>query len=411
MLRDRSMLAWLLVALLLSTAAVAAGMAEVAAQRTTLARLIDSDRADRGAQLARQEDWGSAAYYAFHLTYDPPSKLAFAALGERDVLAWKHRIRMLALEGQIHEADIGNPELALVGRLDFAAIAAFLLPLLIIVALHDLRARERQAGRHELLMSLTDSGLWALRAGVRGAAIAACLLAPFLIGAALSGVTAGKVAAVSTVVVLHAGFWTVACLMCASLTRPGTVILTGLVTAWWLLAVLLPAGGRALIERAVPVPDGSRITLLQREAVNAAWDQPKEATMTAFTGAYPEWAEHAQVNLPFEWKWYFAFQEVGDRRAASTAAAHRNGIAARDQWAGRIAWLSPPALVDRSLQRLAHTDVAAHLNYLDRVRRFHAELREFHYPLLFREEAFDSRRLVDLPVYEHPSGEEGGTRP
>ena len=32
----------------------------------------------------------------------------------------KHRIRALALEGQIYERDTGNPVLALTGRFDFA---------------------------------------------------------------------------------------------------------------------------------------------------------------------------------------------------------------------------------------------------------------------------------------------------
>jgi len=33
---------------------------------------------------------------------------------------------MLALEGQIYESDSGNPELSLIGKLDFAFVAAFL---------------------------------------------------------------------------------------------------------------------------------------------------------------------------------------------------------------------------------------------------------------------------------------------
>ena len=67
----------------------------------------------------------------------PPSALAFAARGVRDDLPWKHRIRMLALEGQIYETDAGNPELSRIGKLDFAFVAAFLLPLLLILLLHD----------------------------------------------------------------------------------------------------------------------------------------------------------------------------------------------------------------------------------------------------------------------------------
>jgi ABC-2 type transport system permease protein len=282
MLRERAMRLWLLVALAASVIAVSAGSVEVAAQRATIERLLTADRADRAAQLAQQSDWGSAAYYASHLTYDPPSALAFAALGERDTMPWKHRIRMLALEGQIHEADVANPELALVGRFDLAFVAAFLLPLLVIVALHDLRARERQAGRLELLMSLSDGRLWALRGGLRGMAIGVCVLLPGLVGGVISGAPWAALAALAAVVLLHAAFWTVVCVVAAAAARSAAVVLTVLIALWWSTAVLLPAAAGAAIERAVPLPAGGEIVLLQRETVNDAWDLPKETTMSAF---------------------------------------------------------------------------------------------------------------------------------
>jgi ABC-2 type transport system permease protein len=180
------------------------------------------------------------------------------------------------------------------------------------------------------------------------------------------------------------------------------VTLAALVAAWWLLAVLVPYGSRTLVERVVPVPDGARIALVQREAVHGAWDLPKETTMGAFTGVYPEWRAHAEVTRPFEWKWYYAFQEVGDLRAADLSQRYREGVAARDRLIGRWTWLSPPALVQRALQRLAATDVPAHLRYLDSVRAFHVALRKFHYPKLFLEQPFDPERVAALPSYSPP---------
>lgn len=399
MLRERAMRLWLLVALAVSVIAVSAGSVEVAAQRATIERLLTADRADRAAQLAQQSEWGSAAYYASHLTYDPPSALAFAALGERDTMPWKHRIRMLALEGQIHEADVANPELALVGRFDLAFVAAFLLPLLVIVALHDLRARERQAGRLELLMSLSDGRLWALRGGLRGMAIGVCVSLPGLVGGVISGAPWAALAALAAVVLLHAAFWTVVCVVAAAAARSAAVVLSVLIALWWSTAVLLPATAAAMIERSVSLPAGGGIVLLQREAVNDAWDLPKDTTMSAFVASYPQWTAHTTVSRPFEWKWYYAFQEVGDLRAAPLSDARRRGIAERHRLAGRWAWASPSALVERALQRLAGTDAAASQRYLDRVRAFHASLREFHYPKLFLDEPFDGSRTAGLPLW------------
>jgi ABC-2 type transport system permease protein len=177
------------------------------------------------------------------------------------------------------------------------------------------------------------------------------------------------------------------------------VQLTGLVGLWIALALLVPATARALIEAHTPVPDGAEILMLQREAVNDAWDKPKAATMQPFLARYPEWQAWGAVDKPFAWKWYFAFQEVGDMQAEPLAKSWREGRLARDKAAGIAAFLSPASLVERGFERLAGTDSRATIAYEDRVRRFHAKLRAFHYPLLFREPPYDPLAFAKLPRY------------
>ena len=101
--KDRTLLLWMAVVLGLSSLSVGFGLSEVHSQKKVIENLILADRQERIAESAKQSDWGSAAYYNFHLTYNTPSNFAFAALGHRDEQPWKHRIRMLALEGQIYE--------------------------------------------------------------------------------------------------------------------------------------------------------------------------------------------------------------------------------------------------------------------------------------------------------------------
>jgi len=138
------------------------------------------DRVERELALDAQSDWGSAAYYTFHLTYDPPSDFAFAAFGERDVSPWKHRIRMLALEGQIYETDADNPDFALIGRFDYSFVAALLTPLLIILLLYDLRSGERAAGRLNLIETSAGQAkhVWLMRSALRLSGLYIALLTP-----------------------------------------------------------------------------------------------------------------------------------------------------------------------------------------------------------------------------------------
>lgn len=400
--RDRGGLLWIALALLLSAAATGFGIAEVDEQRTTIATLLEEDAKDRADAISKQEDWGGAAYAAFHLTYAPPTDFAFAALGQRDTAPWLHRIRMLALEGQIHEADTKNADFGLIGRFDFAFMAAAVAPLLLILLLHDLRGGERVAGRHDLLVATAGkpSRLWLPRSGVRFAGLVLALLVPFWIGAALEGSQPGTVLAASALVIGGLLFWWLIVEGIGRLRATPSVLLTALIGIWLTLALLVPALARATIEAAQPVPDGAEILMLQREAVNDAWDIPKEATMMPFLARYPEWQPLGTVEKPFEWKWYYAFQQVGDMRAEPMTRAYREGRLARDRAAGVAAFLSPTALVERGFERLAHTDMRAMIAYEDQVRAFHAELRAFHYPLFFRDPPYDPAMFDDLPRYE-----------
>jgi len=402
--RDRAFVVWVLLTFALAAAAVWEGIGEVADQRATLARLVELDRLDRADAQEKHPEWGGTAYYSFHLTFNPPSELAFAALGLRDQEPWIHRIRMLALEGQIYERDAGNPVLALTGRFDFAFFAAFVLPLVLIGVLHDIQARERRAGRHALLVATAgqDGVLWRLRAVLRTSVIMLAALIPLLGGALWERATFELVAAACVAVMLYGLFWGVLTYIFASVKQGAPVILAGLLGLWACLAVVLPASLKAGIDGAIEVPEGADILLVQREAVNGAWDLPKAATMAPFLERHPEWSSYGAVEAPFAWKWFFAFQQVGDQKAEALSQAYRRGRLARDDRAASLAWLAPPALLERTLEGLADTDLRAHFAYEDQIRAFHAQLRAFYYPKFFKDEPYVRTALQALPRFQPP---------
>ena len=209
-LRDPVVALALIVGATLSTFTVFSGLKDVSAERAQIERVQQMVDSDRTYALEGQSNAGGAAYYAFHFTYDPPSALTFAARGVRDDLPWKHRIRMLALEGQIYETDAGNPELSRIGKLDFAFVVAFLLPLLLILLLHDLKASEARNNRWVFLSAVSGNGSRVLqgRALLRAGLLFVCVMAPFFIAATISAASAKSVFIVLIVVAVNLAFWT-----------------------------------------------------------------------------------------------------------------------------------------------------------------------------------------------------------
>jgi ABC-2 type transport system permease protein len=393
----------------LTVAALAAGMAEVARQRAAIAAIPAAQAEDIGAVAAwidAKKDAGSAAYYSFHPTWDAPAPLAFAALGMRDVSPYILRIRALGLEAQIWDGDTFNPELALPGRFDFAFVLVFLAPLFVIALFHDLRSGEREAGRERMLDALPGGrGLWRRRAGLRLALLCSALAVPFTVAAAIEGVGLGTIFDVLVVIVAYLLFWTAVAALVGRLRWSSVANAATLAATWLVLVLIVPTLANVAVNAALPVHQGAEIAMAQREAVNQAWDIPREQTMRRFYARHPEWADSAPLGPAFHYKWYLAFHQNGDESVAPRVQAYRAGLEDRDAAGRALGWVLPSVGVQALLTRLARTDLAAQLAYQDRIRAFHQRLRTFYYAYLFRDRSFEKADFARAPRYEDvPSG-------
>jgi ABC-2 type transport system permease protein len=393
-------LTWLAL-MVICVLALMLGQAEIQRQIDTIERTQAQDEIERAATLSSSTEYGGAAYAAFSLTWNQPDDAAFLAIGQRDLSPWMLRVRALALEGQIHEADNFNPELSLAGRFDFSFVIAFLLPLFVIVLMYDVYAAEREAGRIPMLTATAarPGKIWSMRIVVLAAgAAAACILPLWILGSVFGGSPSALLAATG-VVLLSLIFWTLLVSLIAFGNWSASVSAAVLTGCWLVLALLVPLSGKQIIDSAVPGVDGAQISLVQRETVNGAWDLPKPATMDKFYASHPEWSHSAPVDMPFHWKWYFAFQQVGDETAAPLSQAYRESIAQRDQLTGLVASLSPPVATTRLMQGIARTDVDSVLAYEQRIRDHHEQIRRYFYPMLFEEIPFTTDKLTGFPAF------------
>lgn len=393
LLRTRMALLALLLVTLLSVAAVVAGMVEVARQHDVIARIQPKQAQDIAAVaqwVDKEKDAGSAGYYSFHATWDSPAPMAFATLGLRDVAPYILRVRALGLEAQLYDGEAFNPELALPGRFDFSFVLVYLTPLFVIALFHDLVSGEREAGRLPMLNALAGPGrhIWRRRVLLRGGLLFLALGVPLTIGAALSHVPVATLLAVLGLIALYLAFWIGVSLLVGRWRGSSVANAASLAGLWLVLTLILPTIAHVAINRAIPVGQGVEMSLAQREAVNRAWDIPREKTMRAFYANHPEWKDSPPLTEAFHYKWYFAFHQVGDESVGPKVAAYRHGIEARDAAAHHVGWLLPSVMVQSVLARIANTDMQAQLAYQDRIRAFHKRLRHFYYGYLFTDKPF-----------------------
>ena len=406
----RSRLALIALALLLalSTLAVISGAREVARQQQTIARLAGLQQQDLAAQARKYShgsDAGSAAYYTFHSTWDAPSPTSFLALGLRDAAPHVLRVRALALQAQLHEGESFNPELALAGRFDFAFVLVYLAPLFLIALLYDLVSGERRSGRLGTLLAMPGAGrrLWLRRAVMRTALVFGCLVLPVFAGALGSGTPMTALATAVLVTAAYLAVWSGLALIVATGRGSSVANATALMGCWAVLTLVVPTIANAALARAVPVHQGVELMLAQRQAVHGAWDLPPKATMEEFFRTHSEWKDTAPLPSGFHWKWYYAFQQLGDESVAPQVTAYREGLLARQRWTARLGWLLPGVGVQAALHRQADSDLQAQLAYQDRIADYHARLRAYYYPYLFNEVRFGPLDFAAQPRFSPPA--------
>jgi ABC-2 type transport system permease protein len=353
-------------------------------------------------QFTPEGEAGYVAYYTFFPTLHPLAPLAGLAVGVRDIVPNVTWVRLLGLEGQLYEADLGNPALQALGNFDFAFVLCALAPLALLVLAHDALTRERESGRFPLLLAQGGSAgpLLAARVTIRTLAVGLTCTLVFGLACArlhipLTAEALGWLAATWS----HLAAWAGLTAWIAAATRTPTASLAGALTLWIAQVVLLPALLNLTLATALPVREGLELTVRQRQESHAAWDKPRAETMEKFFVHNPDWSGTPPVTGRFAWKWYYAMQQTGDESVAAASAAYRENLRARQRITARLAWLAPAAYAQLLFSQRAGSDLDAHLAYLDRVRAFHAELRAYFYPLVFAERTLTPADYAAFPQF------------
>ena len=391
----------------LSALSVWTGLQAVSQQRAALERIAASHAKDHAAIAAGQlrsgsADAGSVGYYLPHLTVNPPSPLAFAAIGQRDLQPAALRVRILGLHAQLYESESINPELAMPGRFDFAFVLVYLTPLFVIALMHDLVSSEREAGRLRLLASLQKGAAdtWRRRVGLRYGLLWLAALLPLAAGAFAAGADVIGLGQIALVATLYLAFWFGLAAWVAARARTSAGSAAILLACLVGLTMILPTLADAGIARLSPVSKGVELSLAQRQAVHSAWDVPKTATFEKFFRTHPEWKDTPPVTGRFHWKWYYAMHQAGDDAVAPDVAQYRASMLARDDWTARVGLLLASVNVQVLLHRLADTDLASQLAYHERIETYHTQLRRFFYPYMFEERPFTPGDLEKVPAFD-----------
>ena len=402
---EKSLVAFCLLMLLCGFYGIFSGDHEIQKQRNKidgLKQIYQENIKEMAEKFPDSADAGDIGYYHSAFAVNHPDNWAALAIGQRDVSPAYLKIRLLAVQNQLYNSENTNPVKLATGSFDLAFVMVFLLPLFIIAISFNLLSAEKEQGTLRLLLAqpLKLSTLFLAKLLFRFILIAAIVLILSLTALIWTGAQADLRAVFWVLaVLLYAIFWLGASCAVAAFQRGSAFNAITLLGVWLLLAVIAPVLINAATDLAKPVQEGLELTMIQREAVHGGWDKPKEETMERFFKYYPQYRNTVSVEGAFKWKWYYAFQELGDRSVESIYQTYRNKMLDRQSLSAAFSMVSPPAKLQELLNGIAGTDLNQHLDFIAGTKAYHERLKGFYYPYLYNDLAFKHADFAREPQY------------
>ncbi len=391
---EKSLLLFALLILLAGGYGIYSGRAEIQRQRANISHLdtlYQDNIAELKAKYPDTADAGDIGYYHAVFATHMPDSWAALSVGQRDANPYYLKLRLVAVHNQLYSSENTNPDKLATGSFDLAFVLVFLLPLFIIAICFNLFSAEKERGTLALVLSQPISlstfllGKLLFRFGLVVLLVALLIAAGVLFTGAQAD---GRVLIWLSATTLYSMFWFGVCYAFIVLKKSSAFNAICLLGVWLLLTIIAPAVINVVSQISQPVTEGMALTLKQREEVHAGWDKPKDETFKRFFAHYPQYRNTSPVTGRFAWKWYFAFQELGDRSVESLYQTYLSKLQSRAELANRLCMVSAPATLQVLLNAAGGTDLQSHLGFVQSARQFHHRLKAYYYPFLFTDKPF-----------------------
>ncbi len=348
-------------------------------------------------------DPGSIGYYLYTPIAKTPSPWSILFRGESQEHMDLYRIRLLALQGQLHAEPLENSEHLRLTWLDLGFVWVYLLPLLIGLSLVTRTAEDKDTQRWQLFNTLLSNPVrfLAVRSAVLFTVVFLLNLTILALAILAFNLTInGDLVWLVALLFVYQLFW-LCCVNLISHTvdKPQFSVVVFVFT-WLFCTFILPSTQYLVSLDKSHAETGMDLLISQRQSINTAWDRNKQDDLTLFLEKYPEYKETSPLVGRFDWKWYYAMQTLSDDAVSSQYQKYTDNIAQsnRNTWA-RI--LSPSLNFELLLTRFANTDQQSQQNFEQQIIAWHQSQKAYWYPYLFFDLTYQPTVLDQAPAFQY----------
>jgi len=329
---------------------------------------------------------GFSRYFLRRFAAKPHLPLSTLAVGQSDLQPFAVPLRLETLFGGDRVYDFEPPRALATGIFDLSFVLLFVAPLCLGIAVAVVGAQERDQGILPLVASqpVRAAHWWSVRLGALAVVlvpgVVVCVLAALAAAGAPIVAAWPETVAATMLVAAQTLFWIAVAGWCVARGHGAVATASTVVGIWLVLTIALPLAGslalRAVASPPSPVTDVDELRRITDDVQGEA-DEIVRRGLIAHFG--PDAAVIDPGRLDYATRLVLITQEM-ERRLQHQEVRRQEYRRAASLVARAIWWLSPPVAFQTALTDLAGTGTARHHVFLDQVRAFQLELRDFMYP-------------------------------
>jgi ABC-2 type transport system permease protein len=289
--------------------------------------------------------------------------LSFLTIGQQDLYPFHKNISVWSA---VYDADmipeIANPERILLGNLDYSFTVIYLLPLLLMVLLHNIGGLEYDYGFDRLIrVHSAAKRRWIFNRSIFYflLVLVTVFLLPFFYLPSINQNQIGDVYWYFIFLFFYAAFWTVLYLLVLLNTNSllaSTLKMTGL---WLFLCILIPGAVHSIADYRYPLNFMGEFLNTSREEVNKLWELPSESLEKKLVDAYPEIKSTKLYNdtLKKEELISYSSSALANIMLKKVYTDIENQFEPKNSFIQSTYWFNPVGLMENKMNALAENGV------------------------------------------------------
>jgi len=395
--------------LILSGYAIYYGQSIIETQKITIDK-VRKDNEDRFQKLRSSINRDTLPNVVgnrlFRVVSNPPTSLAAFTIGQRDILPFYGTIRYWALSRQSLVTESANPEKLVAGNFDLAFVFIQILPLLIIGLGYNLISSERETGTLSMVLSfpITVQKILLYKLITRFIIILTTVILIIIAGCIYSNIVFNtEILNWIAVVVVYILFWFCVLYFLNTLGKSSSFNALTSLGVWLFLVFLIPAAINIYVGIRYPMSSKQELSQTIRHEYEKIWEKYEDANYrnevaVAFGNKYPAY----KCDTSYNWsdKYMLAQYDNYDQKLKPLIEKQQDEALRREELTAAIGRFNPVINAQLLMNRIAQTDVMAHLEFQNNINDFHVELKSFFYEKVFSNSKFSVSDFSSIPTYK-----------